>query len=218
MRTMALRRIFWRAAPWRNQWERYWSSPRSPRWAAILQRSLAAEAGATVAFSATDYIITWAVGHLVALASPEELDDKYKNWTRADLPILPKAMKLKVLPRVKRQYDVVSGWMNHEDVDSIICATDSGREGELIFRLIYIMAGCTKPFQRLWISSMTDEAIREGFERLRPGSDYDTLYHSAKCRSEADWLVGMNGSRALRSPMTRCCRWAACNRPPWQSL
>ena len=83
-----------------------------------------------------DYIITWAVGHLVALASPEELDDKYKNWTRADLPILPKAMKLKVLPRVKRQYDVVSGWMNHEDVDSIICATDSGREGELIFRLI----------------------------------------------------------------------------------
>ncbi len=144
-----------------------------------------------------DYIITWAVGHLVALASPEELDDKYKNWTRADLPILPKAMKLKVLPRVKRQYDVVSGWMNHEDVDSIICATDSGREGELIFRLIYIMAGCTKPFQRLWISSMTDEAIREGFERLRPGSDYDTLYHSAKCRSEADWLVGMNGSRAF---------------------
>ena len=144
-----------------------------------------------------EYIITWAVGHLVALASPEELDDKYKNWTRKDLPILPDAMKFKVLPRVKRQYDVVSGWMNHEDVDSLICATDSGREGELIFRLIYNMAGCTKPFQRLWISSMTDEAIREGFDRLRPGSEYDTLYQSARCRSEADWLVGMNGSRAF---------------------
>jgi len=143
-----------------------------------------------------DYVITWAIGHLVALASPEELDPKYQKWNLADLPILPPTMKLKVLERVQRQFDIVQEWMNSDEIDSLICATDSGREGELIFRLIYEMAGCTKPFQRLWISSMTDDAITEGFQNLRPGSDYDNLFASARCRSEADWLVGMNGSRA----------------------
>ncbi len=143
-----------------------------------------------------EYVITWAIGHLVSLMSPEELDPKYQKWNMKDLPILPKKMKLKVLDRVQRQFDIVSGLMNDNEIDSLVCATDSGREGELIFRLIYEMAECRKPFRRLWISSMTDDAIEEGFAGLRPGSDYDDLYESAKCRSEADWLVGMNGSRA----------------------
>ncbi len=144
-----------------------------------------------------EYVITWAIGHLVALASPEELDDAYKVWSFDTLPIIPKEMKVKVIPRVRKQYELVSEWMNSPEIDSIVCATDSGREGELIFRLIYNMAECTKPYKRLWISSMTDEAISEGFRNLRPGSEYDNLYASARCRSEADWLVGMNASRGF---------------------
>lgn len=143
------------------------------------------------------YLITWAIGHLVSLKEPEELDERYKRWRAADLPILPAQMELKVLPKTKSQFSVVKKLMNSKEVDSLICATDSGREGELIFRYIYHMAGCQKPFERLWISSMTDEAIRAGFESLKPGSHYDALYESARCRSEADWLVGMNASRAF---------------------
>ncbi len=141
------------------------------------------------------YIVTWAVGHLVTLASPEELDEKYKRWSLDTLPIIPAQMKRVVIPRVRKQYDIVSNWMNSDEIDDIVCATDSGREGELIFRYIYEMSGSRKPFYRLWISSLTDDAISEGFSRLRPGAEYDNLYASAKCRSEADWLVGMNASR-----------------------
>lgn len=144
-----------------------------------------------------EYIVTWAIGHLVALASPEELDEAYKVWSFDTLPILPEHMKLIILPKVQRQFDIVSGLMNEPEVGDIICATDSGREGELIFRLIYQEAGCTKPVRRLWISSMTDEAIREGFDSLKPSQEYDNLFASARCRSEADWLVGMNGSRGF---------------------
>ena len=144
-----------------------------------------------------DYIVTWAVGHLVTLAAPEELDEIYKEWSFDTLPILPNEMKLKVLPKVHKQFNTVRYWMGSPEIDSIICATDSGREGELIFRRIYETVGCSKPFQRLWISSMTDEAIREGFVNLKPGKDYDNLYDSARCRADADWLVGMNGSRAF---------------------
>lgn len=144
-----------------------------------------------------DYIVTWAVGHLVTLYQPEEYDPKYKRWSFTTLPILPDKMKIKPIPRTKSQYQIIKKLMQDKEVESIICATDSGREGELIFRYIYEHAKCKKKVQRLWISSMTDQAIKKGFETLRPGEDYDNLYESAKCRSEADWLVGMNATRAF---------------------
>ena len=143
------------------------------------------------------YIVTWAVGHLVTLAEPDEMDEKLKKWTFSTLPILPDTIPLKVISSTKTQFTKVKKLINDKDTDSLICAPDAGREGELIFRYIYEKAGCTKPFQRLWISSMTDEAIREGFREIRPGGDYDGLYESARCRSRADWLVGMNASRAF---------------------
>lgn len=141
--------------------------------------------------------VSWAIGHLVALSEPEEIDPKWKRWRAADLPILPETIPLKVLPRTRKQYALLRHMMLDADCGGIICATDAGREGELIFRYLYRMAGSRKPVRRLWISSMTDEAIREGFRTMRPGSDYDALYESARCRSEADWLVGMNASRAF---------------------
>ncbi len=143
------------------------------------------------------YIVTWAVGHLVTLMEPNELDPKYEKWSFATLPILPETIPLKVISTTKDQYSKVKKLINDKETDSLICATDAGREGELIFRYIYEKAGCKKPFQRLWISSMTDEAITEGFRDIRPGADYDGLYESARCRSKADWLVGMNASRAF---------------------
>ncbi len=143
------------------------------------------------------YIVTWAVGHLVTLAEPDEMDEKYKKWSFATLPMLPEEIPLKVIRQTKDQYDIIKKLINDRGTDSLICATDAGREGELIFRYIYEKTGCKKPFERLWISSMTDEAISEGFRKIRPGHDYDGLYASAQCRSKADWLVGMNASRAF---------------------
>ena len=143
------------------------------------------------------YIVTWAVGHLVALAEPDEMDEKYKKWSFTTLPILPETIPLKVLSTTKSQFSKIEKLINDKETESLICATDAGREGELIFRYIYEKAGCKKPFERLWISSMTDEAIKEGFREIRPGKDYDGLYESARCRSRADWLVGMNASRAF---------------------
>lgn len=143
------------------------------------------------------YIVTWAVGHLVTLQEPDEMDPKYKKWSFSTLPILPEEIPLKVIPATRSQFSTIKKLINSEETDSLICATDAGREGELIFRYIYEKAGCKKPFDRLWISSMTDEAIREGFQKIRPGKDYDGLYESAQCRSRADWLVGMNASRAF---------------------
>lgn len=142
------------------------------------------------------YIVTWAVGHLVTLWEPEEYNPIYKKWRFDTLPIIPEVMKIKPIEDTKKQFEILKNLMNRSDISSLICATDAGREGELIFRYTYEAAGCTKPFNRLWISSMTDEAIKEGFENIKPGAEYDNLYHSAKCRSEADWLVGMNASRA----------------------
>ncbi|MCR4622409.1 MAG: DNA topoisomerase 3 [Clostridiales bacterium] len=144
-----------------------------------------------------NYIVTWAIGHLVSLQEPDELDEKYSKWNKSDLPILPQTIPLKVLAPTKLQFEIVKRLMNDREVDRIICATDSGREGELIFRYIYLMAGCTKSFDRLWISSMTDAAIKAGFDSLKPSKEYDALYASARCRSEADWLVGMNATRAF---------------------
>lgn len=143
------------------------------------------------------YVVTWAVGHLIELSQPEVYDPRYKKWVMADLPIMPATFKHAVIPSSAKQFAIVKSWMNSSDIDSIICGTDSGREGELIFRYIYYMAGCKKPFERLWVSSMTEEAITAGFNSLKAGSEYDKLYQSAKCRSEADWLVGINGSRAF---------------------
>ena len=143
------------------------------------------------------YVVTWALGHLVTLKEPEELDEKYKRWRMDTLPILPDEISLKVIPSSRDQYKVVKDLINAPETASVICATDAGREGELIFRYIYEKSGCTKPIQRLWISSMTDEAIAEGFRTIQPGEKYLGLYRSAQCRSQADWLVGMNASRAF---------------------
>ena len=144
-----------------------------------------------------DYIVTWAIGHLVSLCEPGEANPDWVKWDMARLPMLPEDIPLKVLPGTKAQFATIKRLMKDGEVASLICATDSAREGELIFRYIYRMAGCKKPVERLWISSMTDDAIRQGFQNLRPAGDYDALYESARCRSEADWLVGMNASRAF---------------------
>ncbi len=142
------------------------------------------------------YIITWAIGHLVTLCEPGDYDEKYKKWHMGDLPIIPEKFMLKPTVKTKKQFNIVKGLMNSKGIEDIICATDSGREGELIFRYIYSLSNCNKPFKRLWISSMTEEAIKKGFSELKEGSLYDDLYKSAKCRSEADWLIGINGTRA----------------------
>lgn len=143
------------------------------------------------------YIISWAVGHLVTLSEPEDYDSVYKKWDMNTLPIIPETIKLKANPQTRQQLKVIHNLINREDIDYLICATDAGREGELIFRYIYSITKCKKDFKRLWISSLTDEAIQKGFENLHEGCEYDNLYYSAKCRSESDWLVGINATRAF---------------------
>ena len=143
-----------------------------------------------------EYVVTWALGHLVSLCEPGEVNPQWQKWSMNDLPMLPADIPLKALPATMDQYKTVAKLLTSPKIDSVICATDSAREGELIFRYIYQLCGCTKPVERLWISSMTDAAIRKGFEELKPASCYDALYESARCRSVADWLVGMNASRA----------------------
>lgn len=143
------------------------------------------------------YIITWALGHLVTLADPEAYDDRYKHWRLEDLPMLPEKMKLIVIKQTAKQFGFVKKLMQRSDVDELVIATDAGREGELVARWIIQKAGFKKPIQRLWISSQTDKSIREGFEHLKPGNLYDNLYLSALCRSKADWLIGLNVTRAL---------------------
>ena len=144
-----------------------------------------------------NYVVTWALGHLVTLADPEEYDKKYEKWEMAALPMLPKEMKLVVIRQTGRQFSVVKTQLFRKDIGEIIIATDAGREGELVARWILEKAGCHKPIKRLWISSVTDKAIKEGFANLKDGHDYDNLYRAAVARAEADWLVGMNGTRAL---------------------
>ena len=142
-----------------------------------------------------DYIVSWCVGHLIELAQPESYDEALQKWTYESLPIIPDTWQHEVKSDTKAQYKVLYQLMHDNRVYSVVCATDAGREGELIFRLTYNMAGCDKPMQRLWISSIEESAIKEGFSNLRPGSEYDHLYESALCRQEADWLVGINGTR-----------------------
>ena len=141
------------------------------------------------------YLISWCVGHLVELALPGAYDPRLERWDRADLPILPERWQYLVSSSTKNQFDVLCKLMHRADVDRIVCATDAGREGELIFRLVYHQSGCTKPFTRLWISSMEDAAIRDGFAHLKPSTEYDALYKAALCRERADWLVGINATR-----------------------
>lgn len=141
------------------------------------------------------FLVSWCVGHLVGLAPADAYDPKYSEWTYEDLPIIPKEWKFTVDPGKKEQFKVLSDLMSRADVDSLVCATDAGREGELIFRLVYQQAGCRKPMERLWISSMEEDAIKAGFSALRPSSEYDLLYAAALCRAKADWLVGITGTR-----------------------
>ena len=141
------------------------------------------------------YLVSWCVGHLVGLCDASEYDEKYKKWRYEDLPIVPECWKHRVLEGTKKQFGILKKLMRDSKVDEVICATDAGREGELIFRLVYEQAGCQKPMKRLWISSMEEQAIKEGFASLKDGSCYDSLYQSALCRAKADWLVGINASR-----------------------
>lgn len=145
----------------------------------------------------SEYIVTWALGHLVTLADPEMYDDKYKAWKLEDLPMLPKELKLVVIKKTGKQFQAVKTQLNRKDVNEVIIATDAGREGELVARWIIEKANVKKPLKRLWISSVTDKAIKDGFRQLKNGKDYENLYASAVARSEADWFVGINATRAL---------------------
>ena len=162
-------------------------------------RSIAAVIGATEKqngyWQGGGYLVSWCIGHLVSFAEAGQYDEKYCKWRYEDLPILPQPWQFIVPDEKKQQFEIVRALLNRPDVDSVTAATDAGREGELIFRFVYQLAGCTKPVKRLWISSMEDAAIREGFANLRPDSDYDALYQSALCRAKADWLVGINATR-----------------------
>ena len=146
-------------------------------------------------FEGGGWLISWCIGHLVGLADAAAYDDRYKKWRYEDLPILPDPFRYVVSEEKAAQFHVLQSLMERTDVTELVNACDAGREGELIFRLVYEAAGCSKPFSRLWISSMEDAAIREGFSDLRPGADYDPLYQSALCRQKADWLIGINASR-----------------------
>lgn len=161
--------------------------------------SLAAVLGATERkdgyLEGSGYLVSWCVGHLLELAQPEAYKEQYAKWRYEDLPILPENWKYEVPKDKKTQLALLCRLMKDKRVDSVVCATDAGREGELIFRLVYEYAGCNKPMERLWISSMENAAIREGFDHLRPGSDYDKLYDAAVCRAGADWLIGINATR-----------------------
>ena len=158
-------------------------------------RSIAGVIGATEKhdgyLQGNGYLVSWCIGHLVSFADAGRYDECYKKWRYEDLPILPETWQYIIPDEKKQQFDILRSLMERPDVTGLVCATDAGREGELIFRFVYQMAGCEKPFKRLWISSMEDNAIRDGFANLKPGTDYDPLYQSALCRAKADWLVGI---------------------------
>ena len=164
-----------------------------------VSRSIAGVLGATEKhdgyLQGGGYIVTWCIGHLVSMCDAGSYDERFKKWRYEDLPILPDEWKYTVPAEKKKQFDIIRELTQRPDVASLVCATDAGREGELIFRFVYNMTGCNKPFSRLWISSMEDSAIRAGFQNLKPGGDYDALYQSAVCRAKADWLIGINATR-----------------------
>ena len=162
-------------------------------------RTIAAIIGATQKqngyMEGNGYLVSWCIGHLVSFADAGRYDERFKKWRYEDLPIIPEPWQYIIPDDKKQQFETIRELANRPDVERLVCATDAGREGELIFRFVYQMAGCNKPFSRLWISSMEDSAIREGFQHLKPGTDYDALYQSALCRSKADWLIGINATR-----------------------
>ena len=162
-------------------------------------RSIAGVIGATEKhdgyLQGNGYLVSWCIGHLVSFADAGRYDECYKKWRYEDLPILPETWQYIIPDEKKQQFEILRSLMERPDVTGLVCATDAGREGELIFRFVYQMAGCEKPFKRLWISSMEDNTIRDGFANLKPGTDYDPLYQSALCRAKADWLVGINATR-----------------------
>ena len=166
-----------------------------PSVAKSIASALGAASRADGFYEGNGLIVSWCVGHLVSPMDAASYDERYKKWRYDDLPILPDPFRYVLAPGKEDAFYNLRSLMNRIDVDSIVNACDAGREGELIFRLVYGMTGCTKPVERLWISSMEDSAIREGFKELRPGSEYDALYHSALCRQKADWLVGINATR-----------------------
>ena len=149
------------------------------------------------AMEGQQYVVTWALGHLVTLADPEEYDKKYAQWNLETLPMLPQKMQLVVIKQTAKQFRDVKTQLFRKDIGQIVIATDAGREGELVARWILEKADCRKPVKRLWISSVTDKAIREGFAHLKDGKEYNNLYAAAVARAEADWLVGINATRAL---------------------
>ena len=162
-----------------------------------IARVLGCKKASDGALEGEKYIVTWGLGHLVELADPEGYDLKYKEWKLEQLPMMPEPFKLEVIGQTAKQYKIVKNQIHRKDVGEIVIATDAGREGELVARLILKKAGAEKPLKRLWISSVTDKAIREGFAHLRSGKEYEPLYDAAMCRAEADWLVGINATRAL---------------------
>ena len=166
-----------------------------PSVAASIAKVIGADTKGNGYYEGSGYIVSWCVGHLIELAQPQEYNAIYEKWSYDTLPIIPEEWKYSVKSDTKAQYKVLRELMHREDIESVVCATDAGREGELIFRLVYNQAGCTKPMERLWISSMEDSAIREGMDNLKPGREYDRLYKAALARQEADWLVGINGTR-----------------------
>ncbi len=166
-----------------------------PSVAKSIASALGVKSGADGSFQGNGYIVSWCVGHLVSPMDAAGYNENYKKWRYDDLPILPEPFRYVIAPGKEAAFENLRTLMNRPDVDTVVNACDAGREGELIFRLFYEMTGCSKPIQRLWISSMEDSAIREGMNDLRPGAEYDTLYQSALCRQKADWLVGINATR-----------------------
>ncbi len=170
----------------------YWEGRGSPVATSKCQGHLEAPTEPT---GETDWLVSWCVGHLVELAPADAYDPRYSKWNYNDLPIIPHPWQYRVLPDTQKQFDILRCLMGRDDVDTVVCATDAGREGELIFRLVYDLCGCTKPIKRLWISSMEEPAICRGFDNLLDSASYDNLYAAALCRAKADWLVGINATR-----------------------
>lgn len=166
-----------------------------PSVAAVLAKVVGADTKEDGFFSGNGYLVSWCLGHLVELAAPDAYNPDYSKWALKDLPIIPDEWQTVVKPETKKQFNVLTGLLHRADVEEVIEATDPGREGELIFRFVYLKSGCTKPFRRLWVSSMEESALADGLVHLKDSADYDGLYNAALCRAEADWLVGMNATR-----------------------
>ena len=166
-----------------------------PSVAASIAKVMGASSKGEGLYEGNGYIVSWCVGHLIELAQPQDYNAIFEKWSYETLPIIPNEWKYTVKEATRKQYRILKDLMHRSDIDTVVCATDAGREGELIFRLVYEMAGCKKPIERLWISSMEDSAILDGMNNLKPGKDYDDLYKAALARQEADWLVGINGTR-----------------------